>query len=320
MRDYSQFRSSFWTGETGKKLRSDPDAQRLAIYLFTSPHANVIGFYWLPVQYAHMELGMPVEVVLTALRSLSEMGFAHYDHDLELVWVVNMAREQLGLSDGSRLKQEDNRGKSVRKAAETVKRSALYPKFHQTYAEAFGLTPLQGASRPPSKGLTSASEEQNKNRTRTEQINSPDSLGADAPPLEPDADPPVDEPAQTAKAVTAEIAALEARYRAPLPADARKACALRRRNGQMANTVWLATLRSLDAFPVQASESAMTTFLERYADGEKDERYLLGIARGNAESARRAQPGTTRGPLRPAPAEAFNPKTVEELFGEEKAS
>jgi hypothetical protein len=156
MRDYSTFRSSFWTGETGKKLRKDPDAQRLAAYLITSPHANVIGFYWLPIQYAHMETGLSEEGVLGALRRLSEMGFAHYDDALEVVWVVNMAREQLGIADGGKLKPEDNRGKAARKAADTVKRSRLYREFHNAYAEALSLSPLQA----PCKGVRTASEDQ----------------------------------------------------------------------------------------------------------------------------------------------------------------
>ena len=33
----------FWTGDPGKALRGDPDAQRLALYLLTCPNANMIG-------------------------------------------------------------------------------------------------------------------------------------------------------------------------------------------------------------------------------------------------------------------------------------
>lgn len=164
MRDYSQFRSAFWTGETGKALREFPDAQRLAAYLFTSPHHNIIGFYWLPLLYASREIGLSEEGVQEALRRLSGMGFAHYDEALELVWVVNMAREQLNLEEGEKLSEKDNRGKAARKAADAVRRSKLYPKFFEVYGEALDLprppSPSKAPSRPPSKGESTASEEQ----------------------------------------------------------------------------------------------------------------------------------------------------------------
>lgn len=164
MRDYSQFRSSFWTGETGVALRDDPDGQRLAAYLITSPHANVIGLYWLPVNYAAREIGLSDKQVSEALGRLSEMGFAHYDHTREFVWVVNMAREQLGLAEGEVLSAKDNRGKGARRAADQAKRSSLYARFVSMYGDALDIvvrpTPFEAPPRPPSKPLSTASEEQ----------------------------------------------------------------------------------------------------------------------------------------------------------------
>lgn len=79
---------------------------------------------------------------------------------------------------------------------------------------------------------------------------------------------------------------LEARYREGLCEAARHACALSRRNGKMADTVWLTTLEALDAHEVAHAEAALETFADRYADGAKDERYLIGICRGNAKGGR----------------------------------
>jgi hypothetical protein len=221
VRDYSQFKSSFWTGETGKALRNDPEAQRLAAYLFTSPHHNIIGFYWLPVLYASREIGMPEEVVREALTRLSDMGFAHYDATLELVWVVNMAREQLGLR-GERLSDKDNRGKAARRAAETVKRSPMYQRFFAMYGEALGLpfpaTPSKGGSEPPSKGRTTASEEQkgidieqNRQEGRT-RAGAPDA-GASSPASDPET-PLASKPRRADEAKSALKAALKASFRA----------------------------------------------------------------------------------------------------------
>jgi hypothetical protein len=227
MRDYSQFRSSFWTGETGKKLRQDPDAQRLASYLITSPHSNAIGFYWIPMAYVSMETGIPLEGACKALERLSAMGFAHYDADAEVVWVVNMAREQLGLEEGGALDPKDNRGKSARKAADLVRRSALYPAFHEKYSEAFGLAPLQA----PYKPLSTASEDQEQEQEQERRGFAPD-----APTGAPVTASPAKEPRAPSKADEAKAAlrgALKASFRAtgdlaPEVADGTAAKAARR--------------------------------------------------------------------------------------------
>lgn len=95
MREYSQFQASFWTGETGKRLQGNADAQLLAAYLFTSRHSNQIGLYYLPLAYASHELGMGIDRVSAAMQTVSSVGFARYDSDSEHVWVINMARRQI---------------------------------------------------------------------------------------------------------------------------------------------------------------------------------------------------------------------------------
>lgn len=52
MRDYAKVSPRFWLGETGKELRkAGAEAQVVAFYLMTSPHANMLGLYYLPVLY-----------------------------------------------------------------------------------------------------------------------------------------------------------------------------------------------------------------------------------------------------------------------------
>ena len=41
MRDYGMVSPRFWIGETGRKLRKLPDAQRVAMYLLTAPMADM---------------------------------------------------------------------------------------------------------------------------------------------------------------------------------------------------------------------------------------------------------------------------------------
>lgn len=106
---------------------------------------------------------------------------------------------------------------------------------------------------------------------------SPSEKGSSVEPAE--ADPPPVDPA-------VEIRALEARYPGGLCAEARGAVALSRRNGKIADSVWLRTLRQLDAHPVAAAIHALQVFVERHADGDKGEAYLVAIARREASGRR----------------------------------
>lgn len=103
---------------------------------------------------------------------------------------------------------------------------------------------------------------------------------------------------------------LEARYPAELVTEARTACALARKNGRMADGVWVTTLERLEALPVDAVVRAMRVFVEKHADGDKKEEYLIGIAR------REARPSDRREPSRIDPAEAAaSQRAALDLFG-----
>lgn len=101
------------------------------------------------------------------------------------------------------------------------------------------------------------------------------------------------------------IAELERRYAIPL-AEVRTGCALRRRSGRMADTVWLSVLESLSRHPVAAVEAACRIYLDGHADGDKDERYLLGIVRREA----RRPPAGADGVRRMLTGRAFMPVSV----------
>lgn len=105
MSEYASFDASFWTGETGRLLHGYPQAQVLAAYLFTSRHKNMIGLYFLPLQYAAHETGLSLAQVSAAFDKLSapDVRFAYYDTKLEHVWVVSMAKRQISRSPKARL-------------------------------------------------------------------------------------------------------------------------------------------------------------------------------------------------------------------------
>jgi hypothetical protein len=86
-----------------------------------------------------------------------------------------------------------------------------------------------------------------------------------------------------------QIAALEATLGVELCRDAREGCELSRRNGKMADSVWHRTLQALHKVGVDHAQAAIRVFVERYADGSRDERYLVGIARNEATRTKTAR-------------------------------
>ena len=76
-----------------------------------------------------------------------------------------------------------------------------------------------------------------------------------------------------------QIAELEGRYPPSVVAEARAGCALTRDRKKMGDGPWLKTLRKLAEYPRDASLNAMEVFADRYADGDRGEKYMIGIAR-----------------------------------------
>lgn len=162
MRDYAKVSPRFWVGETGRAIRAlGPECQVVALYLITSPHANMLGLYYLPLPFLAYETGLSLEGASEALRSLSEAGFCQYDEASEHVWVVEMARFQIG----ERLSQNDNQVKGVRRELANLSKTALVQAFTEKYAAAFHLE-IESPSEAPSEPLRSQEQEQEQEQER----------------------------------------------------------------------------------------------------------------------------------------------------------
>lgn len=74
MRDYGIVSPRFWIGETGRKLRKLPDAQRIAMYLLTAPMADMTGVFYCPVATILNDVGAPCEPLEAPLKGL-ESGY-----------------------------------------------------------------------------------------------------------------------------------------------------------------------------------------------------------------------------------------------------
>ena len=85
MRDYGRVQSRFWQSPDIKQL--DETAKLLALYLLTSPHANLVGCYYLPIDYIVADTRNPSERVREGLRKLENAGFCRFDQETEWIWV-----------------------------------------------------------------------------------------------------------------------------------------------------------------------------------------------------------------------------------------
>jgi hypothetical protein len=165
MRDFAKVCPSFWTGDTGRRLRQlGRDAQLVALYLVTGPSATMIGLYQLALPLLCHHTGLDEEGALEALRNLSEGGFAFYDAAAEEVWVPEMAAYQVGPA----LAKEDNRVKGVARELLQFRKSRFFGQFLRRYGEAYHLAgrpelkPLRSPSEGPCKCLRSQEQEQEK--------------------------------------------------------------------------------------------------------------------------------------------------------------
>lgn len=183
MRDYGIVSPRFWIGETGRKLRKMPDAQRVAMYLMTAPTAEMTGVFYCPIATILNDVGDPceplshpregaseglarvgappseghqraIEGVKKALKALQELNFCFYDFESEFVFVTEMAHWQIA----EKLKPSDNRVKGIRKAVESFP-EPMRARFLERYNEDFSLgfdektkaekvSPLQAPSEP----------------------------------------------------------------------------------------------------------------------------------------------------------------------------
>lgn len=163
-RDYAKFSPRFWTGDTGRKIRGNRDAQVLAAYLISAPGSTMTGIYYLPLPVVAHEVGMTIGVVAATLDILSKFDFAHYDVDTELVWLPGMAAWQIG----EELQATDNRVKGIKRELASVGRHRFIEGFWERYSESFSLGPLPPLL-APYKGLRSQEHDQDQEKDQDQE-------------------------------------------------------------------------------------------------------------------------------------------------------
>lgn len=173
MRDYSRVSSAFWTGETGRSLRKNKDAQIVALYLITCPHANMIGVFRCPIIYISHETGLSLEGASKGLQCLLDVAFCTYEKDSELVFVHAMAKYQVG----DEIKPKDKRQDSVQKQFNSLPEGIVKQGFFDRYGDAYNLiyikplaSPLQAPSKPEAGTGTEIETEIKEKNTKKEKI------------------------------------------------------------------------------------------------------------------------------------------------------
>ncbi len=144
MRDYAKVAPQFWTGRTGKALKAaGPEAVIVAMYLMTSPHANMIGVYHCPIAYISIDTGLPLEGASKGLASAIEADFCTFDDSCDYVFVHQFAEYQIG----PELAATDNRVKGVVNELAKVPKGQCWQGFRARYAHPYNL-PLPTPSQP----------------------------------------------------------------------------------------------------------------------------------------------------------------------------
>lgn len=186
MRDYATVSPQFWLGKTGRELRNaGAEAQVVAFYLMTSPHANMLGLYYLPVLYLAHETGLGLEGASKGLERAIEAGFCSYDEHSEMIWVHEMAAYQVGRS----LKPGDNRCAGVRNEYASLPENPFLPAFFDRYQNDFHLVTkrqsergFKGASKgPPSQDQDQEQDQEQNKQCLSDSKNIPNRTDYDPP-------------------------------------------------------------------------------------------------------------------------------------------
>ena len=146
MRDYGTVSPKFWVGSLGRQLRGNPATQIVALYLMTSPHANLMGLYYCPIEYIIKETGLSLDAVTKALQILNAADFCTYDQDAEMLFVHKFAQHQIGTS----LTVGDKRIRGIENELKRIPRCSLVNQFLERYAHCFKLStsPFGAPSKP----------------------------------------------------------------------------------------------------------------------------------------------------------------------------
>jgi hypothetical protein len=125
---------AMWTRGSGRRLRGNKGAQALAPYLTSCLSANQLGLYPITRETMASELGWTLDDVEDALQALERAGYAKYDREGEVVWVLNLVQIETG--QGEQL--GDRRRKGIENALRELGSHPFVAEFKRRYARLLG--------------------------------------------------------------------------------------------------------------------------------------------------------------------------------------
>jgi hypothetical protein len=159
VREYAIISPRFWNGPTGRRLRAaGPEVRLLALYLFSAPTSNMLCLYYLPFPTICHEVDLQPAQAEHALRVLDAIGFAKYDFEAGIAWVIEGARYQIGRT----LKPADKRIRGISRLLDQFRGHPYAGAFHRRYRAAYALPdmPPRSPTQAPSIPLRSQEQEQ----------------------------------------------------------------------------------------------------------------------------------------------------------------
>lgn len=141
VRDFAMVSPRMWLDPRMDALRQrGPEGPSVLSYLKTSPHSNMIGLFWQPIPYMGYESGLGEDGASRGLQFCMDAGFCDYDSLSRMVWVFDMAAEQIA----EQLSPKDSRCKGVQNAYNALPPNRFLGPFFDRYAAAFSMTQRRG--------------------------------------------------------------------------------------------------------------------------------------------------------------------------------
>jgi hypothetical protein len=88
---YTHLHSVLWCDGKYKAMQDD-FYQLLFVYLLSSPHGNMIGYYRLPPQYVATDMDRPIDLVCQGMGALQSEGFIAYDEPTNVLLIYNFLK------------------------------------------------------------------------------------------------------------------------------------------------------------------------------------------------------------------------------------
>jgi hypothetical protein len=133
-REYGKVSAGLWTGERVPAFAGLSGTGKLvALYLVSSPHANMLGLYRLPLAYLAADTGLTRAESEDALKELTEAELVSYSVEQQFVWVRYFIPTQV-LTDATGLNANDKQSIHAQRVFDSL---AGVP-FRNDLLEAYG--------------------------------------------------------------------------------------------------------------------------------------------------------------------------------------